>query len=113
MDTGASLLASRHKRNLLALMLEKLPTLSKMQLHKPHVYDKDWICYRCDLDSEDFNHLWLCSESLIDLQNIIPQQGWQLDVLDNWTNWILDLLDLYQLVQIINWTIGLYPIPTE
>src|SRR5204863_1984949 len=25
------------------------------------------------LDSEDFNHLWLCSKSLIDLQNIISQ----------------------------------------
>ena len=73
MDSGTSLLASRHKRNLLALMLEELPTLSKMQLHKPHVYDKDWICCHCELDSEDFNHLWLCSKSLIDLQNIIPQ----------------------------------------
>ena len=73
MDSGTSLLASRHKRNLLALMLEELPTLSKMQLHKPHVYDKDWLCCRCELDSEDFNHLWLCSKSLIDLQNIIPQ----------------------------------------
>jgi hypothetical protein len=30
-----------------------------MQLHKPHVYDKDWNCCRCDLDSEDFNHLSL------------------------------------------------------
>ena len=73
MDTGTSLLASRYKRNLLALMLEELPTLSKMQLHKPHVYDKDWICCHCELDSEDFNHLWLCSKSSIDLQNIIPQ----------------------------------------
>src|SRR5206468_2058760 len=71
--SGTSLLASRHKRNLLALMLEELPTLSKMQLHKPHVYDKGWNCCRCELDSEDFNHLWLCSKSLIDLQNIIPQ----------------------------------------
>src|SRR5207245_11261267 len=41
MDTGTSLLASRHKRNLLTLMLEELPILSKMQLHKPHVYDQD------------------------------------------------------------------------
>src|SRR5205823_1833978 len=73
MDTGTSLLASRHKRNLLALMLEELPTFYKMQLHKPHVYDKDWKCYRCDLDTEDFNHLWLCSKSSIDFQNIIPQ----------------------------------------
>src|SRR5437764_6827841 len=54
-------------------MLEELPTLYKMQLHKPHVYDKGWTCCRCELDSEDFNHLWLCSKSLIDLQNIIPQ----------------------------------------
>src|SRR5438046_567747 len=73
MDTGTSLLASRHKRNLLALMLEELPTLYKMQLHKPHVYDKDWVCCHCELESEDFNHLWLCPKSLIDLQNIIPQ----------------------------------------
>src|SRR5205823_14683590 len=73
METGTSLLASRHKRNLLALMLEELPTLYKMQLHKPHVYNKDWVCCRCELDSEDFNHLWLCSKSLMDLQNIIPQ----------------------------------------
>ena len=72
MEAG-TILASRHKRNLLALMLEELPTLYKMQLHKPHVYDKDWKCYHCDLNSEDFNHLWLCSKSLIDLQNIIPQ----------------------------------------
>src|SRR5207248_5067703 len=73
MDAGTSLLASRYKRNLLALMLEELPTLSKMQLHKPHVYDKDWKCCRCDLDSEDFHHLWLCSKSSINLQYIIPQ----------------------------------------
>ena len=73
METGTSLLASRYKRNLLALMLEELPTLYKMQLHKPHVYDKDWKCCRCDLDTEDFNHLWLCSKSSIDFQNIISQ----------------------------------------
>ena len=73
MDTGTLLLASRHKRNLLALMLEELPTLYKMQLHKPHVYNKDWVCCHCELESEDFNHLWLCPKSLIDLQNIIPQ----------------------------------------
>ena len=73
MDTGTSLLASRHKRNLLALMLEELPTLYKMQLHKPHVYDKDWKCCHCDLDSEDFNHLWLCPKSSIDFQILIPQ----------------------------------------
>src|SRR5205823_3619125 len=63
MDTRTSLLTSRHKRNLLALMLEKLPTLSKMQLHKSHVYDKEWKCCHCDLDSKNFNHLWLCSKS--------------------------------------------------
>src|SRR5437868_9384723 len=73
MDAGTSLLSSRHKRNLLTLMLEELPTLYKMQLHKPHVYDKDWNCCRCDLDSKDFNHLWLYPKSSIDLQNIIPQ----------------------------------------
>ena len=71
---GTSFLASRHKRNLLALMLEELPTLSKLQVHKPHVYDKDWTCCRCNLDEpENFNHLWLCSESDIALQNIIMQ----------------------------------------
>ena len=74
-EAGTSFLASRHKRNLLALMLEELPTLSKLQVHKPHVYDKDWTCCRCNLDEpENFNHLWLCSDSDTILQNnIIPQ----------------------------------------
>jgi hypothetical protein len=55
-------------------MLEELPTLSKLQLHKPHVYDKDWTCCRCNLDeNENFNHLWLCTDSRTDFYNIIPQ----------------------------------------
>ena len=41
---GTSFSASRLKRNSLVLLLEDLPTLTKLQLHKPHVYDQDWIC---------------------------------------------------------------------
>ena len=33
--------ASRLKRNLVALLLEELPTLSKLQIHKPNLYKDD------------------------------------------------------------------------
>jgi ribonuclease HI len=73
-EPGTSFLASRHKRNLLALMLEELPTLTKLQQQKPHVYDKDWTCCRCNLSEiENFNHLWLCSDSVTVLDNIKSQ----------------------------------------
>ena len=66
-------MASRTKRNFVSFMLEELPTLSKLQAHKPHVYNSDWLCCRCKIDPEDFNHLWLCPDSAVDMLNIIEQ----------------------------------------
>jgi hypothetical protein len=52
-------------------MLEELPTLSKLQIHKPHVYDADWVCCRCNIEDETFNHIWLCPSSFADIHDII------------------------------------------
>ena len=72
-EPGTSFLASRVKRNLVSLLLEELPTLHKLVTQQPHIYDASWPCFRCDLDIEDFNHVWTCSASYNDITNIIDQ----------------------------------------
>src|SRR5579871_6849367 len=43
------------------LMLDELPWLSVLQVRKPNVYDKDWMCFLCKNSKEDFSHIWHCS----------------------------------------------------
>ena len=72
-EPGTSFLASRVKRNLVSLLLEEIPTLDKLVTQQPHIYDASWLCFRCDFDIEDFNHVWTCSASHNDINNIICQ----------------------------------------
>jgi len=72
-EPGTSFLASRTKRNLVSLLLEEIPTLDKLSTQQSHIYDASWLCFRCELDYEDFNHVWTCSASHNDINNIINQ----------------------------------------
>ena len=72
-EPGTSFLASRTKRNLVSLLLEEIPTLDKLSTQQSHIYDASWLCFRCELDYEDFNHVWTCSASHNDINNIISQ----------------------------------------
>src|SRR3954471_422223 len=51
------------KRNLILLLVEELPTLQRLQIQKPHVYQSSWLCCRCQLEEESFSHLWLCPKA--------------------------------------------------
>ena len=47
--------------------------MEKLSTQQSHIYDASWLCFRCELDYEDFNHVWTCSASHNDIHNIIHQ----------------------------------------
>ncbi|PKY57182.1 hypothetical protein RhiirA4_478077 [Rhizophagus irregularis] len=51
------------------LLLDKLPTLTTLQQHKPNLYSPDWLCPQCNSAPEDINHLWTYEFSALDCWN--------------------------------------------
>jgi hypothetical protein len=47
--------------------------LDKLSTQKPHIYDASWLCFRCELEHENFNHVWTCSASHNDINYITHQ----------------------------------------
>ena len=55
--------ASYTKKQKLKFMLEMLPSLEVLKKRSPNLYQQNWTCCRCQIDSEDFNHIWTCRHS--------------------------------------------------
>jgi ribonuclease HI len=58
--TNTSFKATFKKAHKLKLMFEELPTLQKMKIYCPDLY-QDWRCPFCQDYEETFQHIWTCS----------------------------------------------------
>ncbi len=59
-SSSTSFLASSVKRSKIKYLIEELPTVEHIKKRRPDLYD-NWLCPRCNLQQESFNHIWLCS----------------------------------------------------
>ncbi|CAI2202080.1 4146_t:CDS:1, partial [Funneliformis geosporum] len=62
---------SELKKKKIQRILEMLPSLDVLQLRHPEIYDLSWLCIRCNIMHEDFNHIWTCASVYQDMLNII------------------------------------------
>ena len=37
-----------------------LPTLEVLKKRSPNLYQQNWTCCKCQIEFEDFNHIWTC-----------------------------------------------------
>jgi hypothetical protein len=42
------------------LHFNELPTLERLKVRRPDLYDQDWTCFRCGHVFETLDHLWKC-----------------------------------------------------
>src|SRR5215216_1607070 len=76
-----------------------LPTMVVLNKRHPDIFDNSWICFICNSDHEDFNHIWTCTSrtyvmlKLIDEAKTLLANDLQLE--ENYT--LLEHLDIWSL----------------
>jgi hypothetical protein len=69
-STSTTLQDSFQKSKRIKYLLEDLPTIEKLQLYCPSLFDS-WLCPMCDSFSESFIHIWTCSSVSSIISDII------------------------------------------
>jgi len=52
--------ASFTKKQRIKFLLEMLPVLEILKIRSPNLYQQNWTCCKCQIEFEDFNHIWTC-----------------------------------------------------